>query len=272
MNTAWRLTVYCSAIFIASMGGGWLPLGIKPTHIRLQTYLSFASGAMLGAALCHMMPYACEMAVGTWNYWTLVGILSFIFLERFFAFHHHETQDGELSHDHAEHEEHGQAHDVAQGPTHSPLTWRTALLGLSIHTIAGGFALASAVGAEGEKPTAVGLSVFLATLLHKPADSLTVTSLMISEGVRPLAGHVINLCFAFLIPVGVVVYFLIQAVGALSPNVYVGCALAFSAGTFLSIALGDLLPELQFHRHDRVQLSAALLGGVFLTVVSACLE
>ena len=40
------------------------------------------------------------------------------------------------------------------------------------------------------------------------------------------------------------------------------CALAFSAGSFLCIATSDLLPELQFHRHDRVMLSAALLVGL----------
>jgi zinc and cadmium transporter len=70
----------------------------------------------------------------------------------------------------------------------------------------------------------------------------------------------------------VALYFVIRATGGMSPEAYVGGALAFSSGTFLSIALGDLLPELQIHRHDRVQLSAALLGGVFLMVVSACLE
>ena len=40
--------------------------------------------------------------------------------------------------------------------------------------------------------------------------------------------------------------------------------LAFSAGTFLCIALSDLLPELQFHAHDRWPLSMALLGGFAL--------
>ena len=44
----------------------------------------------------------------------------------------------------------------------------------------------------------------------------------------------------------------------------VGCALAFSAGTFLCISLSDLLPELQFHSHDRVKLSVSLLAGVIL--------
>jgi zinc and cadmium transporter len=46
-------------------------------------------------------------------------------------------------------------------------------------------------------------------------------------------------------------------------------ALAFSAGTFLCIALSDLLPELQFHEHDRLKLSLALLGGFALMAATA---
>jgi zinc and cadmium transporter len=49
-------------------------------------------------------------------------------------------------------------------------------------------------------------------------------------------------------------------------------ALAFSAGTFLCIALSDLLPELQFHSHDRLKLSIALLAGFALMAVTAELE
>ena len=49
-------------------------------------------------------------------------------------------------------------------------------------------------------------------------------------------------------------------------------ALAFSAGTFLCIALSDLLPELQFHQHDRVKLSAALLAGIALAWGAARVE
>jgi zinc and cadmium transporter len=49
-------------------------------------------------------------------------------------------------------------------------------------------------------------------------------------------------------------------------------ALAFSAGTFVCISLSDLLPELQFHDHDRVKLSAALLAGLALAVAVGKLE
>ena len=41
-----------------------------------------------------------------------------------------------------------------------------------------------------------------------------------------------------------------------------GLALAAAAGTFLCIACADLLPELQFHSHDRLKLSLALAAGL----------
>jgi zinc and cadmium transporter len=49
-------------------------------------------------------------------------------------------------------------------------------------------------------------------------------------------------------------------------------ALSFSAGTFLCIASSDLLPELQFHQHDRVKLSAALVLGLAVAMAVAKLE
>ena len=51
-----------------------------------------------------------------------------------------------------------------------------------------------------------------------------------------------------------------------------GGALAFAAGAFLCISLGDLLPEVQFHRHDRLKLSVALLLGVALAYAVTFLE
>ena len=43
--------------------------------------------------------------------------------------------------------------------------------------------------------------------------------------------------------------------------------MAFSAGIFLCISLGDLLPEVHFHSHDRLQLSGMLLLGVLLALL-----
>ncbi len=63
--------------------------------------------------------------------------------------------------------------------------------------------------------------------------------------------------------------------GALASNLQnqlAGAALSISAGTFLFIALSDLLPEVQFHHHDRIPLFLALLAGVLLMGAIAFLE
>jgi zinc and cadmium transporter len=49
-------------------------------------------------------------------------------------------------------------------------------------------------------------------------------------------------------------------------------ALAFSSGVFLCIAGSDLLPELQFHHHDRWKLSAALVLGLLVAYAAGRLE
>src|SRR2546421_8054556 len=55
-------------------------------------------------------------------------------------------------------------------------------------------------------------------------------------------------------------------------NQIIGFALAFSSGSFVLIALSDLLPEVQFHRHDRMALFLALLFGIVLMGMIALLE
>jgi zinc and cadmium transporter len=83
----------------------------------------------------------------------------------------------------------------------------------------------------------------------------------------------VQIGFAAMVPVGAGVFLLTS--GAIAHNLQnqlTGAALAFSAGTFLFIALSDLLPEVQFHRHDRIPLSLALVAGVLLMGGIALLE
>src|SRR5205085_3492206 len=82
---------FCAAIVGASLLGGALPLATVLTHTRLQVYLSFAAGTMLGAAFFHMMPEAVEAGSAGTLRWAAAGLLALFFLERFFAFHHHEA-------------------------------------------------------------------------------------------------------------------------------------------------------------------------------------
>ena len=109
----------------------------------------------------------------------------------------------------------------------------------------------------------MGLGVFLAILLHKPLDALSITSLMQAGGWSPRAMGMANLAFATLCPLGALVF--VWGLGMLDNQAFVvGCALAFSAGVFLCISLGDLLPEVHFHSHDRVKLTLAFLVGISL--------
>jgi zinc and cadmium transporter len=78
---------------------------------------------------------------------------------------------------------------------------------------------------------------------------------------------VLNAIFSLASPAGVALFAMGTSQFAGSNAVFLGSALAFCAGSFLCIAGSDLLPELQFHSHDRFKLSAALLAGVGLAVV-----
>ena len=72
-----------------------------------------------------------------------------------------------------------------------------------------------------------------------------------------------NMAFAAMCPIGVLLFFAVEH--TLTANgTFLGAALAISAGVFLCISLSDLLPEIQFHHHDRLQLSLVLLAGVLI--------
>ena len=252
------LALFCLAIVAASLIGGAVPMAASATHRRLQVYLSLAAGTMLGAAFFHMLPEAVEGGgPGVLN-WAVAGLLGLFLLERFFAFHDHEIPTPDDEHD-------GHHHHHAE--PENPLRWQTAAFGMTIHTLSGGIALASAVYAEGMPGStkAGAWSVFIATLLHKPADALTIVSLMRRSGASKGLTHAVNLGFAAMIPIGAALFTLgVGLAGQSRMGRITADALAFSAGTFLCIALSDLLPELHFHDHDRIPLSIALLAGVAL--------
>jgi zinc and cadmium transporter len=276
------LAVYTLGIVLASLAGGWLPLATVLTHRRLQVYLSFAAGSMLGAAMLHMLPEAAELAPPQAYAWATFGLIGMYLLERYFSFHHHEQitdnpeassstthhrHQDDLLHQHHHHHHHPHHAGNHKGPA---LSWRAAFIGLAVHTLIGGVALASATLAESRSAS---FGVFLATILHKPADALTLASLMIRSGVPRRTAHLVNIAFALLIPLGAVLFFLGRStVGSVAEGPFTGAVLAFSAGTFLCIALGDLLPELHFHDHDRFLISGALIAGCALMGLAGFFE
>jgi zinc and cadmium transporter len=138
---------------------------------------------------------------------------------------------------------------------------------LAFHTLIDGVALAASVAIRPHHEAALGLigvGTFAAVVLHKPLDALSITSIMLVGGWSPRVRHIVNLVFSLMCPLGALAfYFGVQSLGD-GASLAVGCALGFAAGAFLCISLADLLPEVQFHRHDLLSLSTALLLGVLL--------
>ena len=259
----------CCLILIASIAGGLIPLVSGLTHTRLQVYLSFSAGIMLGTSLFHMIPAAIELlgsdletSLPITMRWLTSGLLCLFFIERFFSFHHHEVPSTSPT----EHDHHGSPH---LPNTLKHLSWGPAMVGFSLHTLASGMALASAFNAQSPSEW-LGIWVCASIVLHKPADSLTIVTLLIHGQSTRKHAHLINVLFSLMVPLGVLLFYTSRTVFAVGiESAFTGRVLAFSAGTFLCLSLSDLLPELQFHQHDRWKLSFSLLLGVLLMLAVA---
>lgn len=269
------LTWYCVLIVVASVAGGMVPHWLRLTHRWMECAVSLVAGVMLGVALLHLLPHALASAPegsgGVARFlpplqWVLGGFLAMFFVERFFCFHHHDLPAEEVLPAAHDHEEHGPLACADHEHTHSDhahdLTWGGAVFGLTVHSVLAGVALAASVYHASDTRGLAGLGAFVAIVLHKPFDSMTIAMLMARGGWRAPAQSLVNAVFALAVPLGAWLFYLGAVSGHESTAPAVSAALAFSAGVFLCIAMSDLLPELQFHHHDRWKLSAALLVGL----------
>jgi zinc and cadmium transporter len=281
-SSGWLLVAYCALVLLASLAGGWLLLLVHLTHTRLQMAISFVAGLMLSIAMLRFLPDAAGQlhSLDRTVMWALGGFLAMFFLQRFFHFHHHDLPEGDpedCCHGHTgEHDgEHGHSHHAhtLADKSAQQLSWMGTALGLTLHSLLDGLALAAAVevGAHGHVGLA-GFGVALAVILHKPFDAMAVSTLMTAGGSSRLSRHILNGLFALATPLGAALFYLGASHFADSNAVFLGCALAFCAGTFLCIASSDLLPELQFHSHDRFKLSFALLAGLAVAVLIGQIE
>jgi zinc and cadmium transporter len=273
------LAIYCLLVLLASLAGGWVLLAMHLTHARLQTAVSFVSGLMLGMALLHFIPHAFHQnhSLDQTMQWVLGGFLLMFFLQRFLPHHHHDVPEGAPEHHSsvaapAAHPRGNHAHDdstpTLADQSASPLSWAATTAGMTLHSLMGGVALAAAVAAEtGGHAGLVGLGTALVIILHKPFDAMTVSTLMAASGCSRLSRHLLNGLFALATPMGAILFYAGASRLFSSSPVFLGSALAFCAGTFLCIACADLLPELQFHSHDRLKLSLALVAGLGVAIL-----
>ena len=241
MAFAVTLTLYSLIILLGALAGA-LVVVFTRTPTRLVTFLAFAAGVMFGAAFFHMLPEA-YLGGGFWAFVLVpVGFVFLMVLERYVLTHACEEPPECTEH----------VHGHALG--------LTAFLGLSAHTLFDGIALGSAVK-EG-----VGLMALMAITSHKVPSSLSLASILKAEGKGTGRILLYAVLYGLMVPVGAVLYFAFDAVlrfEALAPR-----ALAFSAGTFLYVAVSDLLPHVNRHGKDNRGRNLLALGAGLLVMLA----
>lgn len=283
------LIISLAVVCAASVAGGAAAIRIRLGHRALQFALSAVAGVMLGVACFHMLPHAFmargPSAVATHDgiepvmIAAVLGFIVMFVLARFLDHHRHEPVDADGVAHACTHGHHGHVHAHGSGAGADAASaagaaagagapamlgrggWIGAFAGLGLHSALEGVAIAAAIelGAREGHGALAGLATVLVVLLHKPFDAMTLSTMLAAAGASAARRHVMNVVFAAIVPLGAAAF----ALGVRGDSSGIlGLALAFSAGTFLCIAAADLLPELQFHSHDRLGLTAALVAGL----------
>ncbi len=270
------LALYAVILIVIVILGAQVNRWIVLNHRRMQFIMSFVAGIMLGIAVFHLLPHAIYASsfsntskMGAvsidWIAGSLMlGLLSMFLLQRIFHFHQHDFDEAQTHRIQAQ---------IKGEKATSGLEARSfgVIIGLAIHSMMDGIALASTIQAESLYSdngafALLGMGVFIAICLHKPLDAMTISIFISGSEKAQRWRYPLLIGYAVICPI--VAGFILAgfATDMLSSSLIAG-ALGFSAGIFLCIALSDLLPEIHFHDHDRFKMTVLLLLGISLSLL-----
>ncbi|HWN83263.1 MAG TPA: ZIP family metal transporter, partial [Candidatus Udaeobacter sp.] len=212
-------------------------------------FVALGAGVFLGAVFLHLLPELADARPSPGV--ALLVPLSIVTLFAIERLRFHGPSADENGHVHPNRNPHG-THDVLGHAT---------LFGLAVHSLAMGFGLA--VG--GATPD-LQLAIFLSILGHKTAEAFSLSTVLLLAGTSPAKVAARVAFLALMTPLGCLIGIL--SLAALPP----GAALAPTAiavGTFLYVALMDILPEVLHQRQDLGTKVLLVLAGLGLM---ACLR
>lgn len=215
------------------------------SEAMMSKILAAAAGALLASAFLHIIPEmfmeASESQMPLLSAIVLITILCLVALEQLIAWHH-------CRHTSCEHE-HEHHHLVGNKATAYSI-----LIGDGLHNVVDGMVIASVFMVS---PT-LGWTATLAILLHEIPHEIGDFGILIASGMSKMKAAAFNLISALTALVGsVATYYFAQI---LDYEIYF---LAIAAGSFLYIALSDILPELQHHTKRKLwPIIVSLLAGV----------
>lgn len=238
-------------LLLVSFAGALLPLYRRWSERGLHVFVSVSAGIFLGTIFLHLLPHLAGVdaghghaepasdsagSIGPW-FAALVGLLLLFFLERVWL----------------------RRLTTASGADPHTVLWLATYAGLSLHSFTSGIALNAIL----EHPSA--RTQFLgAILIHKATETFSLATVMRLAGLRNARAFTLLFVFAAIEPLGLLFGSQLVATNHAFDTLLTG----FACGTFLYVAVCDLLPEV-FHGVDRPLVKlASVLVGIAITAVS----
>ena len=229
---------------IISLIGGFLLLANRRRADAVASIATpFAAGALLAAAFVDLLREAGhEGNIDTALVYTLVGILSFFFLERFLRwFHHHHEHD-----------------DKNTDPTPSLI-----IIGDTVHNFIDGIAIAAGFLVS----PSTGMVVTLAVAAHEIPQEIGDFGLLLRKGMSRQKVILANVLSALATTIAAIVFFQLGQSYEVSLEIVLGLV----AGFFIYIAVSDIIPSIH-QREEKVlagwQSAMLLIGAITVSLVT----
>ena len=226
------LSVATAAAFAYSARASWVPV-----------LVSYAIGALLGAAFLEILPHAFETggSVSAISGTLLIGILLFFVLEKLVLWRHCHTDHCEA---HAP-EDHGHDH----GRSGLMIT-----VGNTFHNFVDGVIIAAAFMTRFE----LGVVTALAIIAHEIPQEVGDFLILLHSGYTKRQAVLINLLASLAtLTGGVLAYFALETMHGVMPY-----TLGIAAASMIYVAVADLIPGL----HKRAELRATLQQVVLIAL------
>jgi zinc and cadmium transporter len=229
--------------FVSALAASvFLGLGERRRAAILPHLVSFATGALLGAAFLGLIPHALDQlgAGGTHavGLALLLGILTFFLLEKFVLWRHCHDDPCEM---------HSPSHEARNAASAKLI-----LAGDAFHNVLDGVLVAAAFMTDPR----LGIVTALAVAAHEVPQEVGDLAILLHGGLSRRRALTLNLVTSLTSVVGgIVAYLALGTAMHLLPY-----ALAFAASSFIYVAVADLIPGL----HRRVDLKAGLEQVLFI--------
>jgi len=218
-----------------------------PDRIRLAAlphFVSFAIGALLGAAFLALIPHALSGEHGiefhTLGLTVLLGILGFFLMEKMVLWRHC-------------HEDVCEAHAPTEHQ-HAQAAGTLVLIGDAIHNLVDGVLIAAAFMTDFH----LGVVTALAVAAHEIPQEVGDFAILLNSGFSRARAFLFNILASVTTVVGALIaYISLQQTQAAVPYV-----LAIAAASFIYVAVADLIPGL----HKRVELHETIRQIVLIAL------